>query len=139
MRYLSMERSNTRMTANRYRSRTKMVISALAVLSIGAILNVAGNMATAQGSGAPSSNIADYISSKLDDFTATIKVLQYNEGAGLKINKDFGRIYELKGDVQVHYKEENKLRLDARMKTATVTFVINGTKQYVETSFGIRD
>ncbi|HLK59228.1 MAG TPA: outer membrane lipoprotein-sorting protein [Chthonomonadaceae bacterium] len=120
------------MTISASRGRWIRTGTALAMLALGGVLFVAGNTATAQESGEPSNNIADYVSSKLDDFTATIKVMQYDEAAGKKINRDFGRIYELQGDVNVHYKEENKLRLDARMKTANVIFIINGTKQNVQ-------
>jgi len=57
--------------------------------------------------------------------------MSHNDDAGAKINKDFPMIYQLKGDVKVEYKEENKLRLDARLKTANIIFVVNGTKQIV--------
>jgi outer membrane lipoprotein-sorting protein len=79
----------------------------------------------------PGQDINSYVSPKLDDFTATMKVMSHNDDAGAKINKDFPMIYQLKGDVKVQYKEENKLRLDARLKTANIIFVVNGTKQIV--------
>ena len=78
-----------------------------------------------------SQNIDDYVCAKLDDFTAVMKVLQHNDDAGAKINKDFPMIYQLRGDVKVQYKDENKLRLDARLMTSNVILVINGTKQTV--------
>lgn len=86
-----------------------------------------------------SHNINDYVASKLDDFSATMRVMQHDDRAGQKINKDFGLIYMLKGDVALKYKEENKLRMDGRLGTATVSFVVNGTKQYVRTSLGLKD
>ena len=119
------------MISLRHGSRTGMLLATCTALTLGGVLLYAGNTATAQPNGTPSANIADYVSNKLDDFSATVKVMQYDEAAGQKINKDFGRIYELKGDVQVHYKEENKLRLDAHMKTANVIFIVNGTRQNV--------
>src|SRR5579862_19044 len=70
--------------------------------------------------GAPSQDINDYICGKLDDFTAVMKVVQHDDDAGAKINRDFPKIYQLKGNVKVQYKEENKLRLDARIQTAAV-------------------
>ena len=79
----------------------------------------------------PSQDINDYICAKLDDFTAVMKVMQHDDEAGAKINKDFPMIYQLKGDVKVQYKEPDKLRLDARLKTANVIFIVNGSKQIV--------
>jgi outer membrane lipoprotein-sorting protein len=119
------------MTLIRRGSRMGFAAAALTTLALGGTLFYAGNKATAQGNGSPSTSINDYVSSKLDDFSATVKVMQYDVDAGRKINRDFGLIYELQGDVKVQYKEENKLRLDARKKTANVTFIVNGTKQYV--------
>ena len=58
----------------------------------------AGNKATAQDN--LSQNIHDYVADKLDDFTATMRVDHYDEHEGEKINKDFGYIYKLKGDVE---------------------------------------
>ena len=84
----------------------------------------------AQGS-EPGEDINGYVCAKLDDFTAVMKVVQHDDNAGGKINKDFPMIYQLKGDVKVQYKEENKLRLDARIKTSNIVFVVNGTKQIV--------
>ena len=80
---------------------------------------------------APGQNINDYVCAKLDDFAAVMKVMSHNDDAGAKINKDFPMIYQLKGDVKVQYKEENRLRLDARLKTANIVFVVSGTKQIV--------
>ncbi len=78
-----------------------------------------------------SHDINDYVCAKLDDFTGVMKVVFHDDIAGGKINKDFPMIYQLKGDVKVQYKDENKLRLDARLRTANVVFVVNGTKQIV--------
>lgn len=87
-------------------------------------------VAHAQGE-AVSTNIQDYVANKLDDFSAVMKVVQYNEHAGAKINKDFGMIYKIKGDIKVRYKEENKMRIDGILGAAKATLIVNGTKQYV--------
>jgi len=98
---------------------------AVGVLSIGFL---AGNKVTAAE---PSQNIHDYVSDKLDDFTATMRVDHYDERAGEKIHKDFGYIYKLKGDVKLRYKEENKMRLDAQIGASNLTLIVNNTMQYV--------
>lgn len=90
----------------------------------------AGNTATAQSPNI-SSNINDYICAKLDDFSAIMKVVPpVNNEAAAKVNKDFGLFYTLKGDVKVQYKEENKLRLDARIKTSNAVYIMNGYTQF---------
>jgi outer membrane lipoprotein-sorting protein len=67
---------------------------------------------------------------KLDDFTASMKVIDFNEHEGVKINKDFGVIYKIKGDIKVRYKEENKLRIDGLLGASPMTLIVNGTTQY---------
>ncbi|HLJ58015.1 MAG TPA: hypothetical protein VKT77_23455, partial [Chthonomonadaceae bacterium] len=88
----------------------RSVVAGMAVLGAMALGLAAGNTATAAEL---SRNIHDYVPTKLDDFTAVMRVDHYDEHAGEKIHKDFGLIYKLKGDVKVRYKEENKIRLDA--------------------------
>ncbi len=100
-------------------------------LCTAAIMAMCSGIKSESRAQAPSKDINDYVCGKLDDFTAVMKVIQHNDGAGAKINKDFPMIYQLKGDVKVQYKEENRLRLDARLKTANVIFIINGTSQTV--------
>jgi outer membrane lipoprotein-sorting protein len=90
---------------------------------------LAGNKATADEP-ALSTNINDYVCSKLDDVTATMKVGAYDERECAKINKDFGLIYKLKGDIKLRYKEENKLRLDAQIGASAATLIVNETTQY---------
>ncbi|HZO87285.1 MAG TPA: outer membrane lipoprotein-sorting protein [Chthonomonadaceae bacterium] len=103
-------------------------------------LVTAGNTASATTTAALSNNIGDYVASRLDDFTATMRVTYHDDNALRKINKDFGMIYKLQGDVRVHYKDENKLRLDARLGASSATLIVNGTKQYVRLSgLGIKD
>jgi outer membrane lipoprotein-sorting protein len=77
-----------------------------------------------------STDINDYVAEQMDDFTANIKVVQYDERAGLKISDGFGYAYALKGDVLLRYKDENKLRLDGFLGASKATYIINGTKQY---------
>ena len=106
-------------------------ISAGSILRTVIGLAVASMLPSNANAQAVSQNINDYICAKLDDFTAVMKVVQHDDTAGGKINKDFPMIYQLKGDVKVQYKDENMLRLDARLQTANVIFVVNGTKQTV--------
>lgn len=88
---------------------------------------------------AQSQNIADYVADKIDDFSLTMRVGQYDEREGSKISKDFGSIYKLKGDVKMRYKEENRVRFDGNIGTATYTFIVNNTKQIVRSSIGLKD
>lgn len=113
------------------------VTTAVALLALGGIGLSAGNRADAQAD--ISQNIQDYVSIKLDDFTATMKVLQHDDRAGQKINPDFGLIYKIKGDIAIKYKEENKMRLDGYIAASKLVFIMNGTKQYVRSSLGLND
>src|SRR5690242_3202983 len=76
-------------------------------MSAGLILLAMGGHASAQNL---SQNIADYVATKLDDVTATMRVTFYNDQAGRKMGEGFEVMHKLKGDVQMRYKEENKLR-----------------------------
>lgn len=109
------------------------------LLVAGAVLTflAAGNTVTAQAARI-SPNIQDYVSDKLDDFSATMRVLSHDDRAGQKINKDFGLIYKIKGDITIRYKEENKMRLDGFVAANKIIFIVNGTRQYVS-SLGLRD
>jgi outer membrane lipoprotein-sorting protein len=103
------------------------VITMIGALTLGSL---AGNRATADEPNV-SANINDYVCSKLDDVTATVKVAFYDDTEGRKINKDFGLLYKLKGDVKLRYKEENKLRMDGHIGASQVIFIVNNTTQYV--------
>lgn len=85
-----------------------------------------------------SQNILDYVPKNLDDFTATMTAQRYDAHAGEKINKDFGLIYQLKGDVSIKYKEENKLRLEAKVGSGKIILIVNNTTQYTS-ALGARD
>ena len=58
-----------------------------------------------------------------------MRVDHYDERAGEKINKDFGYIYKLRGDIKVRYKEENKIRLDATVGASNLTLIVNNSTQ----------
>lgn len=79
----------------------------------------------------PSSNIHDYVCKKLDDFTATMRVLNHDDRALRKISKDFGLIYQITGDIKVSYKEENRLRIEGSLAASKAIMIVNGTKQIV--------
>lgn len=120
----------------RFAGKLRPAMAGLVVLGAGTLLLQAGNRAAA---GAPeaSTNIADYVCQKLDDVTATMRVTYYNDQAGRKMGEGFEVMHKLKGDVQMRYKEENKLRLDTRAPKAV--YIINNTTQQVSVpSLGIR-
>lgn len=103
----------------------------LFTLSLFAILGLAGFGAAPTASAQePSHNLADYAVNDLQDFTASMKILEFNEHEGVKINKDFPLIYKVKGDIKVRYKEENKLRIDGLLGASNATLIVNGTTQY---------
>jgi outer membrane lipoprotein-sorting protein len=122
---------------NPMRVSRRIFVAALAVLGVLGLSLTAGNKATAEEN--ISQNIHDYVADKLDDFSAIMRVDHYDEHEGEKINKDFGYIYKLKGDVRVRYKEENKMRLDAQVGASKLTLIVNQTTQYVRSSYGIKD
>lgn len=79
----------------------------------------------------PSTNIQDYVCKKLDDFTATMVVKQHDDNALRKISKDFGMIYQIRGDIKVAYKEENQMRIEGQLGTSKAILIVSGTKQIV--------
>jgi len=104
---------------------------ALGIAGVGLAGLPAGNKATAARADQVSPNIAEYVANHLDDFSATVHVVRYDDNAGRKISRDFGYAYKLKGDTHLQYKEENKLRLDGHLGISKATLIVNGTKQYV--------
>ena len=76
-----------------------------------------------------SSNLNDYIVPKLDDFDTTMVATFHDDNAARKINRDIGMMYQLKGNVRVRYKEENKFRADGQLGAGKGSLVINDTKQ----------
>src|SRR5438552_1579253 len=127
---------HNRMLAN---PRTTRVLFTAAWTMMGMLMlgSMAGNRATADETGI-STNINDYVCGKIEDVTATVKIGSYDENEGRKINKDFGLIYKLKGDIRLRYKEENKLRLDAHIGASDATFIVNEATQYVRLGVGIK-
>lgn len=109
--------------------RSAVRISTLPLL---AILGIFGLSAAAPGASAqePSHNLSDYAVSNLTDFMASMKIVEFSEHEGVKINKDFPLIYKIKGDIKVRYKEENKLRIDGLLGASNATLIVNGTTQY---------
>ena len=85
-----------------------------------------------------SHDIADYVSDRLEDFTARMRVKSFDDHEGEKINKDFGYIYKLKGDVILSYKEANQLRVEGQVGTQRITMINNGPKQYIRLSSGVK-
>ena len=90
-----------------------------------------------------SSNIQDYVASKLDDFTADLHLVKYDSDAGHKINKDFGLIYnwmqKSHGDLRLCYKEPDKMRIDGTFGASKGTFIVNENHQITRLSLGLRD
>jgi outer membrane lipoprotein-sorting protein len=78
----------------------------------------------------PSHNLNDYAVSDVKDFTAFMKIVEFSEHEGVKINKDFPLIYKIKGDIKIRYKEENKLRIDGLLGASSMILIVNGTTQY---------
>ncbi len=118
-----------------FRSCAKISLAAAAALTA---LYLLGFSQPANAGQAVSANIDDYVSSKLDDFTCIMHVNDHDDRAGEKINKDFGLIYKIKGDINLRYKDENKLRIDGHIGASKAIFIVNGTKQYVQLSVGFR-
>ena len=77
-----------------------------------------------------SHNLNDYAANKLEDFSASMKIVEFSDHEGVKINKDFPLIYKIKGDIKVRYKEQNKLRIDGLLGASNATLIVNGTTQY---------
>ena len=86
-----------------------------------------------------SSKLSDYAVSKLDDFETTMKAVYHDDNAARKINNDIGMLYQLKGDVLIRYKEENKFRADGKLGASKASLVINDARQtYSLAGFGIK-
>lgn len=116
---------------------TKFGVCAVLMGGIAGVSGMAGSVSAAPRSPV-SSRIQDYVPTKLEDFSATMRVVSFNEREGSKINKDFGYIYKIKGDIQVRYKEENKLRIDGNLGATKATMINNGSRQVVRLG-GIKD
>jgi len=108
--------------------------NAAPVLTAGALCLISG-MRPALGQTDAGNNIHDYVAGNLNDFTASIHLIRYDANAGRRISKDFGLIYEFMkkatGDMQLTYKEEDKLRIDGRFGPQKASYVVNNTDQWV--------
>jgi outer membrane lipoprotein-sorting protein len=97
----------------------------------GKALLTAGLMYIASGTSfAIDTNIQSYVCSKLDDLTATMVVVKFNERELSKINKDAVMLYRFK-QVKVYYKEPDMVRIDGSQDGTSAVFVLNGPIQYV--------
>jgi hypothetical protein len=85
-----------------------------------------------------SSKLSDYEVTKLDDFETTMKATFHDDRAARKIDRDAGLIYQLKSNVHIRYKEENKFRADGTIGANRASMVINDNKQSVRLSLGIK-
>ena len=85
-----------------------------------------------------SDKLSDYVSPKLEDFETTMKAVFHNDSAARKIDKDAGLIYQLKSNVHIRYKEENKFRADGQIGISKASLIINDSKQSYKLSLGIK-
>ena len=96
---------------------------ALSVIGAG-LLTLAGPRASALDT-----NIRGYVT-KVDDFSATARVVQQNQRELSKISKDIGLAYKL-GNIKIQYKEPNRVRMEGSLEGSRAIYVLNGTVQYV--------
>ena len=118
--------------------RPALFLSLPAVLGGALMVPPSLRMAQAAPRAPLSAKLSDYVVPKLDDFQTTMKATFHDDNAARKINKDIGMLYQLKGDVQIRYKEENKFRADGQIGASKVSLVIDQTKQTFKSSFGLK-
>jgi outer membrane lipoprotein-sorting protein len=116
----------------------RLKAAVLLALGAGAAGLVMGSTARGAGHEETSRDIHAYVASRLDDFTADMHLVRYDADAGRRISKDFGRIYEWMqkshGDLQLHFKEPDKIRIDGRFGASKGVFIVNGPEQVVRLS-----
>lgn len=95
-----------------------------------AVLAAALWAAAAGVAGAISHDIRDYRCERLDDFSATMVVVQANQRELGEISKDAGLLYRFH-QVQMRYKEPNMVRIDINEQGVRGTFIVSGPMQYV--------
>lgn len=95
-------------------------VSLAGILLLGGLTN-ARAMAT---------NIQSYVCEKLDDFTATYRVVSVNERELAKISKDAVLLYRFQ-NVKMYYKEPNKVRIEGTRDGTKALFILNGPIQWV--------
>lgn len=98
-------------------------------ITVGALLATAALCSATPAE--PSTNIQDYVCQKLEDFTCTMVVKKHDDNALRKISKDFGMIYQIRGDIKVEYKEENRMRIEGNLGASHAILIVTGTKQIV--------
>ena len=119
--------------------RPAALVVALGLIGTGLALPRAGcNMALAAPPAALSPKLSDYVVPKLDDFETTMKAVFHDDTAARKINRDIGMLYQLKGDVHIRYKEENKFRADGQLGASKASIVITDTQQVFKLSLGVK-
>jgi outer membrane lipoprotein-sorting protein len=97
------------------------------------VIALAAVLASALPAYAVDTNIKSYVCEKLDDFQATVTVVSANQRELGKISKDAGLLYRFK-EVNMRYKEPNKLRAEGTVEGTRGVFILNGPMQYVSIS-----
>ena len=115
------------------------LVVAFGCMGTGLTLPRGGNNAAFAAPRAPlSAKLSDYVVPKLDDFETTMKAIFHDDAAARKINRDIGMLYQLKGDVRIRYKEENKFRADGQLGATKASIVITDASQTFKLSIGIK-
>src|SRR5262245_12640833 len=102
-------RSRTTMRRNLPRAAFAAALSIVAILPAHAMDN----------------NIKSYVCEKLDDFTAVMGVVKADQRELAKISKDLGYTYKF-SDVQMKYKEPNKIRIEGTIEGMKGLFILDG-------------
>lgn len=85
-----------------------------------------------------SDKLSDYVVPNLADFETTMKAVFHDDNAARKIDKDAGLIYQLKSNVKIRYKEENKFRADGQIGINRASLIINDSHQTYRLSLGVK-
>ena len=126
------------MPDKKFLTRMGLLMGAFAIFGPALTAHSPSHQAQAAPRAPLSSKLSDYVVPKLDDFDTTMRAVFFNENAAHKINKDIGMLYQLKGDVRIRYKEDNKFRADGQIGATKASFVISDAKQIVKSSLGVR-
>ncbi len=119
-------------------ARLGVLAGVFALLGSGLIAPRRDTMAFAAPRAPLSSKLSDYEVSKLEDFETEMKATFHDDNAARKIDRDAGLIYQLKSNVHIRYKEENKFRADGVIGANHASLIINDNKQSVRLSLGIK-
>ncbi len=119
--------------------RPTALVVAIGLLGTGSVLpRACHNAALAAPPAAISPKLSDYVIPKLDDFDTTMKAVFHDDNAARKISRDIGMLYQLKGDVHIRYKEDNKFRADGQLGASKASIVIYDAKQTFKLSIGLK-